>query len=150
MQKIEKLTRLLYCLQGCYNETVESIDSNSFLTNDERTTCKLNIFILRKTLRERIMEQLQIHDVHSVNNWINYLLSIDTLSMRPQLCPNRKSPIVKPNETTRYTINSYAIQAQLKLLLKTKYHTHTLDQYLPIPCGSPDHQESIKDEPLTV
>ena len=150
MRKIEKMTKLLYCLKDCYNETAESIDSNTLLANEEKITCKLNIFILRKTLRERIMELLQIHDAHSVNNWINYLLSIDAISMRPQICPHKKLPITKPTDTTRYTINSYAIQAQLKLVEKTKYHTHTLDQYLPVTSGSPDHQESIKDEPLTV
>ena len=143
MRKVEKLSRLLYCLQGCYNETAESIESNPFLQPDEKSTGKLNIFILRQTLRERIMEQLQIHDTHMVNDWINHLLSIDAIS----IIINQP---FKPTNNTRYRVNTYAIKAQLNLIEKINPHTHTLDQYLPTTSGSPDHQELIKDKPLTV
>jgi hypothetical protein len=141
MKNFEKPTLLLSCLQACYNETAESIDSNNLLTNDEKVACKLRIFILRKTLQERIMELLQIHDDHAVNNWIKYLLSIDAITI------DSKTPHAKPTEITRYKINFFVISAQIKLLQKAERHTHTLEQYLQTNSGSPDHQAETKDKP---
>jgi hypothetical protein len=135
---------LLTCLQNCYTETAESIDANNLLTDEEKVACKLRIFILRKTLQERIMELLQIHDTHCVNNWIKYLLSIDAVAV------DSKTPRAKPTDDTRYKINFFVVSAQIKLLQKPEQHTHTLEQYLQTNSGSPDHQAETKDNSQVV
>lgn len=119
-----KLWSMLGELNGyyCEKETEE--------TEQLRLKGLTSIRISRYELRQKIMSRLNIHDVHTINNYILMLLSQHYLIQNPTTHLTN-SGIIKPTNNTMYFIDIDVVRCTSdKLTKKLESHTHTsLDKF---------------------
>jgi hypothetical protein len=67
------------------------------------------LHIERFALKHLIQEQLEITDTHTINAWIDQLISSRFISMNPHTSLSSKQHIYKPSPNTRYFIEDSTI-----------------------------------------
>lgn len=117
VSKLKKLKLICRWLEDFYNEALPRM--KEYIAHGIPVK---QIYVKRVTLRRAIHGLLMITDHHTVNGWVNLLLTKGIISPNPHTELSAKQKKVKPTNDTRYFVNIEAIE---KLT-----HPHTLEKYL--------------------